>query len=96
LRVARAKLPDVILIDVMLPDLDGLAVCEILNRQPSTRDIPVIIVSALNESWTQTRKSSARFVRFFTKPVDLKLLRAAVRAAAGPVEEIATRGTTGD
>jgi CheY-like chemotaxis protein len=81
LRTARAQLPDVILVDVMLPDLDGLSVCEILNSQPSTRDIPVIIVSALNQSWVATRKSKARFTRFFTKPVDLKILRETVRAA---------------
>ena len=91
LRLARAKLPDVILLDVMLPDLDGLSVCEILNKQPSTWHIPVIIVSALNESWPQTRKSSARFHQFFTKPVDLKVLRASVKAAieAG-AKELAT------
>ena len=81
LRIARARLPDLILLDVMLPDLDGLSVCEILNRQPSTKNIPVIIVSALNQSWTATRKSSARITRFLTKPIDLRLFRAAVRNA---------------
>jgi len=85
LRIARAELPDVILVDLMLPDLDGLSVCEILNSQPSTRDIPVIIVSALNQSWIETRKSKARFVRFFTKPVDLRVLRETVRTAAVPL-----------
>jgi CheY-like chemotaxis protein len=87
LRTARAHLPDVILVDVMLPDLDGLSVCEILNSQPSTRDIPVIIVSALNQSWVETRKSKARFTRFFTKPVDLKLLRETVRGAVKTAAE---------
>ncbi len=82
------KSPDVILVDIMLPDLDGLSVCEILNSQPSTRDIPVIIVSALNQSWIETRKSKARFARFFTKPVDLKLLRETVRTAAEAVAEL--------
>ena len=82
LRVARAQLPDVILLDVMLPDLDGLSVCEILNSQPSTRDIPVIIVSALSANWTETRKSNARYTLFFTKPVDLKVLRELVKTTA--------------
>src|SRR5262245_53419540 len=82
LRLARAQLPDVILLDIMLPDLDGLSVCEILNSQPSTRDIPVIIVSALSASWTETRKSNARYTRFFTKPVDLKVLRDLVTKTA--------------
>jgi CheY-like chemotaxis protein len=88
LRMARAQLPDVILVDIMLPDLDGLSVCEILNSQPSTRDIPVIIVSALNQSWVETRKSKARFTRFFTKPVDLKVLRETVRSAAKAMAEL--------
>jgi DNA-binding response OmpR family regulator len=82
LRIARAQLPDVILMDVMLPDLDGLSVCEILNSQLSTRDIPVFILSALDQSWAQTRKAKARFAGFFTKPVDLKILRESVRTAA--------------
>jgi CheY-like chemotaxis protein len=94
LRVARAESPDVILMDLMLPDMDGLSVCEILNSQPSTQDIPVFILSALNESWTQTRKSKARFVRFFTKPVDLKLLRESVRTAARErLEQVRSRMT---
>jgi DNA-binding response OmpR family regulator len=83
LHLALTELPDVILLDLMLPDLDGLVVCEKLNSQPSTRDIPIFIVSALNESWTKTRRSNARFTRFFTKPVDLKVLRESVRTAAG-------------
>ena len=83
LRLAPTEMPDVILLDLMLPDLDGLIVCEKLNAHLSTRDIPIFIVSALNESWTRIRRSNARFARFFTKPVELKLLRESVRAAAG-------------
>jgi len=82
LRAARAELPDVILMDVMLPDLDGLSVCEILNSQALTRDIPILMLTALDQSWTETRKSKARFARFFTKPVDLKILRDSVRTVA--------------
>jgi DNA-binding response OmpR family regulator len=82
LRIARTQLPDIILLDLMLPDLDGLSVCEILNSQPSTHDIPVFILTALNRTWTETRKSKAQFARFFTKPVDLKVLRESVRTVA--------------
>ena len=92
LRVARAKLPEAIILDLMLPDLDGLSVCEILNKQPSTWHIPIIVVSALNESWPRTRKSNARFAQFFTKPVDLKVLRASVKAAVeAAAKELATQ-----
>lgn len=82
LRVARTELPDVILLDLMLPDLDGLSVCEILQTQPSTRDIPVFIVSALDQSWAECRKSKAKATQYFTKPVDLKVLAEKVRATS--------------
>lgn len=46
LAVAREGRPDLILLDLMLPDLDGFGVCEILRREPATATIPVVIVSA--------------------------------------------------
>ena len=82
LYLARATQPDVILLDVMLPDLDGLSVCQILRAQPSTRDIPVFILSALDESWAARRGSRAKFAKYFRKPVDLKLLSDSVRVAS--------------
>ncbi|HEY2328717.1 MAG TPA: response regulator, partial [Verrucomicrobiae bacterium] len=42
---ARECKPDLILLDILLPDLDGLSVCEILRRQPATKKIPVIFMS---------------------------------------------------
>jgi DNA-binding response OmpR family regulator len=81
LHLARSQLPDVILLDLMLPDLDGFSVCQILRAQPSTRDIPVFIVSALDEPWAGKRGSKARFSKYFKKPVDLKVLGESVRTA---------------
>jgi len=46
----RKNRPDIILLDLMLPDLDGFGVCEILRRDPLTATIPIIIVSA----WAST------------------------------------------
>ncbi len=45
---ARAVSPDLILLDLMLPELDGFAVCEILHRHPATESIPIIMLTA----WT--------------------------------------------
>ena len=46
LRLAQERQPDLILLDVMMPGLDGLEVCRQLARAPSTRHIPVILISA--------------------------------------------------
>jgi len=82
LNLARTEIPDVILLDLMLPDLDGFSVIQILRAQPSTRQIPVFIVSALDESWIQKRRKRLRYEKYFKKPVDLKALGESVRAAA--------------
>jgi DNA-binding response OmpR family regulator len=63
-----------ILLDILLPDLDGLSVCEILRRQPSTKKIPVIFMSALSSEVTR-RTASMQAVDFFTKPLDLERLQ---------------------
>jgi DNA-binding response OmpR family regulator len=46
LRKARAQLPDVILLDLMLPEVDGLEVCKLLRRDPATQALPIIMVTA--------------------------------------------------
>jgi len=82
LQLARLSLPDVILLDIMLPDLDGLSVCQILRTQPSTKQIPVFILSALDQSWMATRGTRVQFEKYCKKPVDLKVLGASIRTAA--------------
>jgi CheY-like chemotaxis protein len=80
LRLARVQTPQVILLDILMPDLDGVAVCHILQSQPATRDIPVIMLSALSRAWAEARKS--RFVAYFQKPVNFAALMEAVQSAA--------------
>ena len=70
---ARECKPDLILLDILLPDLDGLSVCEILRRQPSTKKIPIIFMSALTSDVTK-RTASLHAEDFFTKPLDLNRL----------------------
>lgn len=69
LTLARELKPDLILLDIMLPDLDGLSVCTILRRQPATKNTPIIFMSALNGD--VTRRTVAMDAQdFFTKPFD--------------------------
>jgi two-component system, OmpR family, alkaline phosphatase synthesis response regulator PhoP len=70
---ARQLKPNLILLDILLPDLDGLSVCEILRRQPSTKKIPIIFMSALTSEVTK-RTVAMQAEDFFTKPLDLPRL----------------------
>jgi len=81
LRMAQSESPDVIVLDVMLPDLDGLSVCEILRNQPETRDVPVVILSALDTPVSRSRGDKLGVSDWLTKGADLTLLSTRVRAA---------------
>ena len=70
---ARMLKPNLILLDILLPDLDGLSVCEILRRQPATKKIPIIFMSALTGDVTK-RTATMQAEDFFTKPLDLNRL----------------------
>jgi DNA-binding response OmpR family regulator len=70
---ARQFKPDLILLDILLPDLDGLSVCEILRRQPATHETPVIFISALTSDVTK-RTVAVHAEDFFTKPIDFMQL----------------------
>jgi DNA-binding response OmpR family regulator len=66
---ARRLLPDLIVLDVLLPDLDGMSVCEILRRQPSTGDIPVIMHTAIGGQLSRLAGLESGADAYFAKPV---------------------------
>ena len=79
LEVCRRELPDLILLDVVMPDMDGLDVCRHLKSDPLTADIPVIFVTAQNESADETHALEVGAVDFISKPVNPAVVRARVR-----------------
>lgn len=81
LNKARRFLPDVILLDLMLPDIDGLSLCEILRRQPSTADIPIVMITAMAGEIQRYNALSAGAKCFLTKPVDMRHLRESIADA---------------
>jgi putative two-component system response regulator len=71
--------PDLILLDVMMPGLSGLQVCQALKDDPATRAIPVIFVTALADEAHETEGFAAGAVDYITKPISPPLVRARVR-----------------
>lgn len=76
----RRPLPDLILLDVVMPGMDGLEVCRRLQRNPITADIPVIFVTAQSSAAQETAALEAGGVDFISKP----FVPAVVRARAHP------------
>jgi signal transduction histidine kinase/CheY-like chemotaxis protein len=70
LAAVAARPPDVILLDVMMPGLDGYAVTERLKADPRTATIPIVLVTALHERADRLRGLEAGADEFLTKPVD--------------------------
>ena len=60
--------PDVILLDINMPELDGYTVCQRLKANPLTQDIPVIFVSAFDEAWDKVKAFSVGGSDYITKP----------------------------
>jgi PAS domain S-box-containing protein len=79
LAIARARCPDLILLDVMMPDIDGFQVCRELRADPHTAHVPVIIVTALDDRKSRLAGLAAGCDDFITKPVDMLELRARAR-----------------
>lgn len=68
LSMARSLLPDLILLDITMPGMDGYEVCQRLKVNPNTREIPVIFISALSEVMDKVRAFGAGGVDYITKP----------------------------
>jgi CheY-like chemotaxis protein len=72
--------PDVILMDVGLPGLDGVAATNLLKRDPRTSNIPVVAVSAHAMKADETRALAAGCAGYVTKPIDTRSLPMIVRS----------------
>ena len=76
---AAAEDPDLILLDVMMPDLDGFEVCQRLKADERLRKIPVVFVTALSQEMNEARGLDIGAVDYVTKPINSAIVRARVR-----------------
>ncbi len=80
LEQVKAASPDIVLLDVMMPDMDGFEVCERIKADPETLHIPIVMVTALADSENRVRGLEAGADDFLTKPVNDIALFARVRS----------------
>ena len=76
----KKALPDLILLDVMMPGIDGFEVCRRLKDDPATQDIPIIFITALNETTYKIKGFSLGAVDYVSKPFQIEEVRARVYA----------------
>jgi PleD family two-component response regulator len=76
LQIAIERAPDLILLDVMMPDVDGYEVCRCLKAQRRTRDIPVIFITGLDDTSSETTGLELGAVDYITKPINATAVRA--------------------
>ena len=80
LRAVAEQVPDLILLDVMMPRLSGFEVCRTLRADPATRDVLILMVTALNEASDFERGVQSGTDDFLTKPVNKVELLCRIRS----------------
>ncbi|MBM0740974.1 EAL domain-containing protein [Phormidium sp. CLA17] len=79
LTAIQARMPDLILLDIMMPDMDGYAVCSRLKGMPQTAEIPVIFLSALDDAFDKVKAFKVGGADYMTKPFHIEEVLARVR-----------------
>lgn len=80
LELCRQDPPDLVLLDVVMPDIDGHEVCAQLKADPSTRDIPIIFVTSHHSAQEETRGLELGAIDFVNKPVNPAMVRTRVKS----------------
>lgn len=80
--------PHLILLDLLMPDLDGFEICQILNNGPETQGIPIIIMSGLSDPVDIKKAYKFGVVDYFTKPFALDAIIAKIEKAIANKEKL--------
>lgn len=73
-----ADLPDLILMDIHMPEMDGYSACEAIKKDPRSEHIPIIFVSAMDENFNRLKAFECGGVDYVTKPIVLEELKARI------------------
>lgn len=85
LEIARRELPELLLLDIMMPTIDGLTVCEQLKSDPATTNINVVMLTAVRRPEDIERSKAVGADEYFTKPFSpLELLQLVERIMKSP------------
>jgi two-component system, OmpR family, alkaline phosphatase synthesis response regulator PhoP len=84
LKKAKSIVPDLILLDLMLPELDGFAVCEILRRDPAMSSVPIIMLTAVTSQLSRLAGLEHGANDYVTKPFSPKQLLSRIQTLLNP------------
>lgn len=79
LEIIEEEKPDLILLDIMMPEMDGYEVCQKLKEDPATRDIPIVFITALTEAGNETKGLELGAIDYITKPFNPSIVKARVK-----------------
>ncbi len=79
LELARAQFPDLILLDVMMPEMSGFDVCRILKEDPDLKTVPVVFITAMNEQQDEMQGLRLGAIDYLVKPISPGITKARVR-----------------
>jgi putative two-component system response regulator len=79
LQVAEVQVPDIVLLDMVMPEMDGIQVCEALKANEVTKNIPVIFVTSMSDSINEERGLDAGAVDYISKPISPPIVKARVK-----------------
>jgi len=78
MEIARREKPNLILLDIMMPEMDGLAVLKELKKDAKTMAIPVVMLTAKNDNHTMMEAASSYAQHYIVKPVEMDVLAAQI------------------
>jgi DNA-binding response OmpR family regulator len=88
--------PDLAILDVMMPDIDGYSLCKKLRMEKNAADIPIVMLTAMNSEIERTRALEAGANDIWSKPFDLDMFRKWIRDTLKSARQTRTNMKTGD